>query len=89
MKLPVIVRPAAETDIRMACHELENARSGLAGRFLDAIKEVIERIGSNPEIYGVIWRDVRAARLKRLRYLLYYVALANLSRADALDTHGE
>ena len=30
-----------------------------------------------PEMYGVVWQDVRAARLKKFRYVIYYVAFAD------------
>jgi hypothetical protein len=26
-----------------------------------------------PELYGIVWHDVRAARLKRFRHVVYYV----------------
>jgi toxin ParE1/3/4 len=38
---------------------------------------VLERIEAMPEIYGVVWRDVRAARLKRFRHVVYYVAFTD------------
>jgi plasmid stabilization system protein ParE len=46
------------------------------GNLGDAL-EVLERIESMPEIYGVVWQDVRAARLKRFRHVVYYVVFAD------------
>jgi plasmid stabilization system protein ParE len=34
----------------------------------------LERIEFMPEMYAVIWQDVRASRVKRFRHVLYYVA---------------
>ena len=49
--------------------------NGYGARFNSAVAEVFERIEAAPEMYGRIWDDVRAARLKKLRYLVYYVIL--------------
>jgi len=32
-------------------------------------------IGDQPELYGVVWRNVRAARLRRFAFVAYYRAL--------------
>jgi plasmid stabilization system protein ParE len=40
-----------------------------------------------PELYGVLWEDVRAARLKQFRYIVYYVVFP--LRVDVLAVmHG-
>jgi toxin ParE1/3/4 len=41
------------------------------------VREVLERIELMPELYGAIWQDVRAARLKKLRYVVYYVVFSD------------
>jgi plasmid stabilization system protein ParE len=73
MSLPAILRPEAEADIRTIYGYLEQVRLGLGKKFLSQLTEVLERIESFPELYGVVWQDVRAARLKKFRYVLYYV----------------
>jgi plasmid stabilization system protein ParE len=75
--LPVILRPQAEADIRAAHDVMEQAQAGLGARFATRVREVLERIESMPNMYGAIWQDVRAARLKRFRYVVYYVAFAD------------
>ena len=77
MTLPVILQPAAEADIQATHDALEQVRAGLGGQFAARVREVLERIESMPEMYGVIWQDVRAARLKKFRYLVYYVVFAD------------
>jgi plasmid stabilization system protein ParE len=77
VSVPVILRPPAEADIRDAYDRLEQAGPGLGGRFARQVREVLERIEAMPEMYGVVWQDVRAARLKRFRYVVYYVAFAD------------
>ncbi len=77
MSLPVILRPEAEVDIQGTYDELEQAHAGLGRRFAAQVRRVLERIESMPEMYGVVWQDVRAARLKKFRYVLYYVVFAD------------
>jgi plasmid stabilization system protein ParE len=73
MSLPVILRPAADADIEATRDELERSQVGLGDRFVDRVREVLERIESMPQMYGLVWQDVRAARLKKFRHVVYYV----------------
>ena len=77
MSLPVILRPAAETEIEEAHYELEQIQPGLGKRFVARVRDALARIEAMPEMYGAVWQDVRAARLRRFRYLVYYVVLAD------------
>jgi plasmid stabilization system protein ParE len=74
MSLPVILRPEAEADIQETFADLEQSQPGLGRQFAARVREVLERIESMPGLYGVVWQDVRAARLKKFRYVVYYVA---------------
>jgi plasmid stabilization system protein ParE len=38
---------------------------------------VLTRIEKMPELYGKVWQDVRAARLKQFRYIVYFIVLAD------------
>ena len=73
MTLPVILRPAADADIQATYDELEQSQAGLGDRFVARLREVLERIEAMPEMYGLVWQDVRAARLKQFRHLVYFV----------------
>jgi hypothetical protein len=77
MSLPVILRPAADADIQATHDELEQVRAGLGDRFVARVREVLERIEAMPEMYGLVWQDVRAARLRTFRHVVYYVAFAD------------
>jgi plasmid stabilization system protein ParE len=77
MSLPVILRPEADADIQTIHDELEQVQTGLGDRFVARVREVLERIESMPELYGLVWQDVRAARLRKFRYLVYYVVFAD------------
>jgi toxin ParE1/3/4 len=73
MSLPVILRPIAEADIQATYDELEQAQLGLGDKFVARVYEVLEKIEAMPEIYGLVWQDVRAARLRKFRHVIYYV----------------
>lgn len=73
MSLPVILRPEAEADIEAIHDELEAVRAGLGGQFVAVVRKALTLIESMPEMYGVVWNDVRAARLQRFRHIVYYI----------------
>lgn len=77
MSLPLIVRERAETDIRVAHEEFETIRTGLGLRFASRVRETFEHIEAMPEMYGLVWQDVRAARLKQFRHIVYYIVFVD------------
>jgi toxin ParE1/3/4 len=74
VSVPVILRPAAEADVDQIRADLDAVRLGLGDDFASRLREVLRRIEQMPELYGLVWRDVRAARLRRFRYVVYYIA---------------
>ena len=77
MSLPVFLRPQADIDVRRIFEDLKLVREGLGSKFMARLREMLERIESFPELYGVVWKDVRAARLKKFRYVVYYIVLSD------------
>ncbi len=75
MNLPVILRHEAEVDIQGARDQLEAVRVGLGNQVLARVREVLARIEKMPELHGKVWEDVRAARLKQFRYIVYFIVL--------------
>jgi toxin ParE1/3/4 len=63
MSLPVVLRPEASRDADEARGYFDGQRTGLGQVFLDRLNEAVARIGAMPEMYGVVWQNVRAARL--------------------------
>jgi hypothetical protein len=51
--------------------------AGLGRKFLARLREVLERIEALPELYGLVWQDVRAARLRKFQFVVYYVVFAD------------
>ena len=72
MSLPVVYRVVAQDDVDAAYNWYEQQRAGLGDRFLDALHQRANSIGANPELYAVLYLDVRAAPLRRFPYVVYY-----------------
>ncbi len=77
MSLPVILRPAAEVDIRETYDHLEQIRIGLGEQFSLRLREVLQRIETMPEAYGVVWQDARGVRVRKFQYVIYYVVFTD------------
>ena len=77
MSLPVILRPAADADVQATHDELEQVQAGLGDRFVARVRETLGRIEAMPGTYGLVWQDVRAARLRKFRHVVYYVTFAD------------
>lgn len=72
MNLPVVLRPEASRDVEQARDYYESQHDGLGQAFLDRLKESLLRIADLPETYAIVWRNVRAARLRQFAYVVYY-----------------
>ena len=72
MSLPVVLRPEASQDAQEARDHYKALRVGLGQTFLDRLDEVLTRISAMPKLYGVVWRNVRAARLRQFTYVVYF-----------------
>jgi len=72
VNLPVVLRPEASRDAEEVRDHFDSLRTGLGQTFLDRLNEALARIGTMPELYGVVWRNVRALRLRQFTYVVYY-----------------
>ena len=72
MNLLVVLRPEAIQDILDTLEYFESLHPGLGQTFLDRLDEGLARIRAMPEMYGLVWRNVRAMRLRKFRYVVYY-----------------
>ena len=68
----MIIRPEAEADLVTARAWYERQRSGLGAAFLLCIEEVLDRIDRTPELYPVVYQEVRRAFTRRFPYAVYY-----------------
>jgi len=72
MSVPVAYLPEAEDDIDAAYAYYEQRLTGLGDRFLQALRDRLDRIQDNPALYSIFYQDVRAAPLRRFPYVVYY-----------------
>ncbi len=72
MSLPIVLRPEASRDVEEARDYYEAQRKGLGQAFLNRLKETLDRISALPKMVGVLWRNLRAARLRRFAHVVYY-----------------
>ena len=72
MSVPVVLRPEATKDTEEAIGYFDALRPGLGQTFLIQVQEVLLRVSGLPEVHGEVWRNVRAARLRRFTYVVYY-----------------
>ena len=77
MSLPVILTAEAEEDVEQVRDQLEQARPGSGATFMASLRVVLERLESMPAMYPLVWKQVRAARLRRSPYLVYHRVLSD------------
>jgi toxin ParE1/3/4 len=75
MSVSLDFHPEVYPEVDHAHRWYETRRPGLGRDFLDAVEVVVAEITANPQRYGVIEDDVRAAPIGRLPYALYYQVL--------------
>ena len=73
----MIIRPEAEADVVTARAWYERQREGLGAAFLLCVEEVLDHIARTPELYPVVYQEVRRAFTRRFPYAVYYRLTAN------------
>lgn len=87
MSLPVVLRQEAEDDLRNAQEWHESQQEGLGFVFATRALAMLENIGESPNLYGIVWEDVRAAKIRRHPYIIYYRVLSDRVETLAI-VHG-
>ena len=80
MSLPLDFNAATRGEVRAAYEWYERQRRGLGSRFLDAVQNLLTRIGTNPDQFGYAKGDVREGLMKRFPYAIYYRVLPDRIR---------
>lgn len=73
MTRSLIVRPEAESDLSEAYAWYEDRLTGLGSDFLLCVDAVMHSILRNPEMYALVYKDVRRALVRRFPYGVFYV----------------
>lgn len=50
----------------------ERRQAGLGAKFARRTADTIDAVGRLPELFGVVWQDVRAATIRRFPHVIYY-----------------
>lgn len=72
MSRSVTFLPEADDDVYAAYAYYERQPTGLGDEFLAALRDAVDRIRDNPQLYSVFSRDIRAAPLQRFPYVVYF-----------------
>jgi plasmid stabilization system protein ParE len=67
----LVIRAEAREDVETTSQYYDEKQAALRVQFLRRLNDAIDRIRSAPELYGVVWRDVRAKRLKTYPFIVY------------------
>ena len=74
--LPILIRPAAQSDLQAAYDWYEGKRQGLGSDLLDCVDEALEKIRKWPDFGFVIYKSLRRARVRRFPYGVFYLVEA-------------
>jgi toxin ParE1/3/4 len=69
----VVLRAEAYDDLESAVSWYEQKSRGLGDRFTDAVRKLKMRIAGNPYFYGEAGKKVRAGKLDKFPYVVYYL----------------
>jgi plasmid stabilization system protein ParE len=70
--VPVVYLPEAEDDVAEAHAYYESQQAGVGDRFVEAVRDHVDGIRSNPQLYGVVLSDIRATPMHGFPYVVYY-----------------
>jgi plasmid stabilization system protein ParE len=72
VSLPVRLLPEARAEFDDAADWYEQKQTGLGRAFIARVGEVLNRIGINPKLHQVVYKDVRKAVVKQFPYVVLY-----------------
>ena len=76
MTLAAAFRPEAQADLLQTRDWYDQQQVGLGEAFSVAVHEAIMRIEAMPQMYAMVFRDIRRGKLRTFPYLIYYRILS-------------
>ena len=73
MAADLIFSPEVAQDLLEAYDWYQERRDGLGDEFLSCVDACIQSIRRNPEMYGVVFQDLRRALVRRFPYSVFYL----------------
>jgi plasmid stabilization system protein ParE len=77
MNLPVQFRPNVSAEAKRIAADYDLQQPGLGNDFYTELLATIDRLEYHPYLYGVVWRQVRAAPVHRFPYSAYYEVMSD------------
>lgn len=74
MTLPVVFRQAARSELMEAAAWYEARRLDLGSEFLLEIDRCLASIAGQPQLFTIVWKDVRRIAVRRFPYGIYFRA---------------
>ena len=68
----LVIRAEAYADAEEAREHYRTINPSLGTQFLSRLNDAVTLVHEFPEHFGVAWRNVRAKRLKKFPYVVYY-----------------
>jgi toxin ParE1/3/4 len=82
MTLPVVFRVGAFDEVTAIEATYETVRHGLGSRFSNRLKARLQLIAAQPKLFAILYRDVRATKVPKFPYIIYY--RANTDRIEVV-----
>ena len=64
----ISLRPEARREFDEAFDWYEHRRAGLGVQFTERVQEVLDRVAKNPEMHGLVYKDVRNVIVRQFPY---------------------
>jgi plasmid stabilization system protein ParE len=87
MTLQIVLRSEASTDAESICESLKTISSKLGDKFVEQLNERLALIATQPRVLATIWRNVRATKVKKFTFVVYYRILKDRIEVLAI-VHG-
>ncbi|WP_230659217.1 type II toxin-antitoxin system RelE/ParE family toxin [Psychrobacter sp. I-STPA10] len=73
MSFRLLISEQAEQDMIELAHWYESQQVGLGNRFIDELENTFKIIQNTPQIYVVVYRDVRRGLLRKFPVMVLYL----------------
>ena len=73
----MFLRPDAAEDLIAARNWYDRQKPDLGDRFSARVAAALEQLAVMPELFATQWQDVRACRLRKFPYVVYYRVLVD------------
>jgi plasmid stabilization system protein ParE len=84
VRIRIVIRRSAAADIAEAHSWYEAQRAGLGTKFLDEVEWTLERVGTDPSRFPIVFRDARRALVRRFPYAIYFRLAGDRARVLAV-----